>query len=76
MFNYEDSCKILKLLRIKIYKKQKMLLEFMYQNNIDFNDERIKIYINEINLLDEIYDIKQYYFDYDSKNVKFNHLFY
>ena len=75
MFNNDESRKILKLLRNKIYRKQKMLLEFMYENSIDFKDERIKIYINEINLLDEIYDIKKYYFDYDSKNLKFNHLF-
>tara|TARA_Y100000590_G_C15576120_1_gene960515 strand:+ start:76 stop:309 length:234 start_codon:yes stop_codon:yes gene_type:complete len=75
MFNNDESRKILKLLRNKIYRKQRMLLDFMYENCIDFKDQRIKIYINEINLLDEIYDIKKYYFDYDSKNIKFNHLF-
>tara|TARA_Y100001978_G_C23356525_1_gene274490 strand:- start:87 stop:329 length:243 start_codon:yes stop_codon:yes gene_type:complete len=72
---YDDIRRILKLLRNKIYKKQKVLLNFMYENNIGFNDKTIKIFINEINLLEEIYDIKKYYFDYDSKNLKFNHLF-
>ena len=75
-FDYRQSYKTLKVLKYKIYVKQKLLLQYMYDNNINFENETIKQYIDEINLLEEIYDIKKYYFDYYSKNDTFNHLFY
>ena len=49
----------LKTLKKKIYDKQVHLFDFMELNNIEnYNDNSIKKYINEINLLNEIYDIK------------------
>ena len=70
MFNYDNISIVkenLKHLRKKIHIKQKFLLEYMYINNINYNDLNIKTYIDEINLLNEIYTIKKYYFDYDFK---------
>ena len=68
MFNYHYDNKNLKKLRKKIYIKQKNLLNFIYTNNISYKDPQIKKYINEINLLEEIFDIKMIYFNYDKKN--------
>jgi hypothetical protein len=70
MFDYDNISfvkKNLKHLRDKIYIKQKFLLQYMYLNNINFKDPNIKIYIDEINLLNEIYSIKKHNFDYDFK---------
>ena len=39
----------------------------MYINKIDFQDASLKNYINEINLLEEIFDVKKDYFLEDSK---------
>ena len=68
MFNYHYDHNNLKNLRKKIYNKQKNLLNFIYINNISYKDPQIKKYINEINLLEEIFDIKMIYFNYDKKN--------
>lgn len=67
MFNYYESRKKLIDLREKIYKKQKNIYNIMHNNKIYFGDQKIKNYVNEINLLEEIFDIKKIYFDYDSK---------
>lgn len=67
MFNYAEDSKNLKDLRTKIYNKQRDLLELMYINKINFEDESIKSYINEINLLEEIFEVKKDYFLEDSK---------
>ena len=56
----EQSRKNLKNLNKKIYEKQLNLFKFMEIHKIkDYRDESIKQFVNEINLLDEIYDIKQ-----------------
>ena len=73
MFNYDDISILkndLKYLRNKIYTKQTFLLQYMYQNNINYKDINIKIYIDEINLLNEIYAIKKHYYDYDLNQNK------
>ena len=67
MFNYYESRKELKNLRNKIYKKQQKLFNIMHKQKIFFDDTSIKKYVSEINLLEEIFDIKKIYFDYDSK---------
>ena len=67
IFEYQKDFQNLKLLRKKIYKKQKKLLIHMYLNNINFQDKSIKQNINEINLLEEIYDCKLNYFQYEKK---------
>jgi len=67
MFNYSEDVKKLKELRTKIYNKQKYLLDLMYTNKIDFQDISIRKYINEINLLEEIFEVKKDYFLEDSK---------
>ena len=69
MFNYHNDNHNLKKLREKIYIKQKKLLKLIYTNNINnYKDPQIKKYVNEINLLEEIFDIKLMYFNYDKKN--------
>ena len=69
MFNYHNDNLNLKKLREKIYIKQKNLLNLIYTNNINnYKDPKIKKYVNEINLLEEIFDIKLMYFNYDKKN--------
>ena len=55
-------------LRDKIYKKQKKTFNIMHRDKICFENPNIKRYLDEINLLEEIFDIKKIYFEYDSKN--------
>ena len=46
-------------LRNKIYIKQRNLMIYMHENNIDsWEDPKIKLYIGEINLLDEVLEQK------------------
>ena len=46
-------------LRDKIYNKQRNLMMYMHNNNInDWEDPKIKLYIGEINLLDEVLEQK------------------
>ena len=67
MFNYYEKRKDLIKLRDKIYTKQKDVFEIMHQKKISFENLEIKTYLDEINLLEEIFDIRRSYFDYDSK---------
>ena len=68
MFNYTQDFKTLKTLRSKIFNKQRDLLNLMYENKLNFQDPSLKSYINEINLLEEILDIRTNNFLNDSKN--------
>lgn len=54
-------------LKDKIYLKQKNLMEVMYTDKIKYDDNRIKKNINEIFLLEFIYDSKKDLYDYDYK---------
>lgn len=67
MFNYYGEKKELIKLRRKIYTKQKDIFDIMHKKKICFGDIQIKRYVDEINLLEEIFDIKRVYFEYDSK---------
>ena len=57
----------LKNFKKKIYNKQVELFNIMHENNYSFDDKNIKMNINEINLLEEIYDIKLDNYNYESK---------
>jgi len=62
--------KELKDLRKKIYIKQKNILNHIYDNNLNFNDDSIKQTINEINLLEFVYDSKKDLYNNQKKEYK------
>jgi hypothetical protein len=50
-------------LRTKIYLKQQDIFQKIYKNNIDFNDISIKTNIDEITVLEIVFDEKKKLFD-------------
>ena len=57
-------------LRNKIYNKQRNLMIYMHENNIDsWEDPKIKLYVGEINILDEV--LEQKFNQYREEQTKF-----
>ena len=69
MFNYYEKKKELIKLRDKIYKKQKKTFNIMHRDKICFENPNIKRYLDEINLLEEIFDIKKYILNMIQKTI-------
>ena len=66
-FNYSNERNKLKSLRYKIYSKQKIVIELIFQNKIDYSHPKIKNLAAEIFILEEVFDCKKSLFQEYSK---------